>query len=154
MLGKTRAAAMVVGLVALLSVAAASAGQPQREPLVFEDFTLEGICDFPVLFQATANKEYITFFNDGRVQVTGAFKVRLTNTTTGESIDLNVSGPALLSPEEIYRGRSITLLFPTDTEGPGLILTAGRTDIIRAEDGSIVQFIPHGRTLDVCAALA
>jgi hypothetical protein len=154
MLGKRTFAAFGAALVTLLTVSAATAGQPQREPLFFEDFTLEGVCPFPVLVEVTANKEYVTVFTDGRVQVNGKFKARLTNTTTGESIDLNVSGPALLAPAERYYGRSITLLFPTDTGGPGLILTTGRTDIIRAEDGSIVQFDPHGQTVDICAALA
>jgi hypothetical protein len=153
-MGKRTVAALAAVLVTLLAGGAASAGQPIREPLLFEDFTLENVCPFPVLVEATAQKEFITFFADGRVQVTGKFFVRLTNTSTGQSLDLNISGPAILAPVERYFGRSIILLFPTDASGPGLVLTTGRTDIIRAEDGSIVQFDPRGRTVDVCAALA
>jgi hypothetical protein len=86
--------------------------------------------------------------------VSGKFKVRLTNTDTRTSLDLNVSGPALLAPVERYAGRSIVILFPFDAGGPGMVLTTGRVDIVRAEDGSIVGIDTRGRTIDVCAALA
>jgi hypothetical protein len=154
MVGKGTLASIAAAFLTLLAVGAATAAQPQREPLLFEDFTIEGVCGFPVLFEATANKEYITFFEDGRVQVNGKFKVVLTNTLTGTSLGLNASGPALLAPVERYRGRSIVLLFSFDAGGPGMVLTTGRVDILRAEDGSIVGMETHGSTVDVCAALA
>ena len=112
------------------------------------------MCPFPVLFEATANKEYVKIFADGRVQVNGKFKVRLTNTTNGTSLDLNASGPALISPAERDYGRSVVLSFDFDTGGPGMILTTGRVDVLRAEDGAIVGLETRGRTYDVCAALA
>jgi hypothetical protein len=61
----------------------------------------------------------------------------------------------LISPEsERIHGRGLLILFPEDVDGPGLILTAGRLDIIRGEDGFIDELTVRGHSVDVCAALA
>jgi hypothetical protein len=127
-------------LVALVSVAAASGGKPIREPIFYEDFVLEGVCPFPVLVETTANKEYVKIFDD-RIMVNGKLFTRLTNLETQESLELNISGPATISTTEVLRGR-------------GLVLTAGRVQLIRGEDGFIANSTTSGRTVDVCAALA
>ena len=149
---KTLAAATLVFFVA---VTAAWADRPQREPLLSEGFDLPGICSFPVSIEITANKEFVTFFSDGRLLVTGKLFARLTNLDTGKTLDLNISGPAFIDPDsERIAGRGLFILVPEDVDGPGLVLTTGRLDIIRGEDGFVDQFLLRGRSVDVCAALA
>jgi hypothetical protein len=89
------------------------------------------------------------------VHVSGRLVVRLTNLDDPANVlTLNISGPALLAPEERFFGRSLNPFFSTDAGGPGLIFTTGRVDIVRAEDGSIIEFNTRAPTKDVCAALA
>ena len=127
-----------------------------REPLFFEDAVLEGLCPFPVLVEFTANNEFVTFFDDGSIIVTGKLFVRLTNLDdTTNSLDLNISGPTFISPvEERGAGRGLVLLFPEDSGGPGIVLATGRVDFVRGEDGFITNLSVRGRTVDICATLA
>jgi hypothetical protein len=88
--------------------------------------------------------------------VTGKLFVRLTNLDhPSNSLNLNISGPAQISPlSERYAGRGLILLFPEDVGGPGLVLTTGRVDVVRGEDGFATNFSVKGNTVDLCAALA
>ena len=141
--------------VSALAVGAATGTPPEREPAIFEDFILEDVCSFPVDVAFIANKETLTFFSDGRVHVSGKLVVRLTNLDDPTNVlTLNISGPALLAPNERFFGRSLNPFFQNDAGGPGLIFTTGRVDIVRAEDGSIIEFTTRAPTKDVCAALA
>lgn len=148
----------VVCAAAFLAVFAGSAAhgaQPIREPLVIEDADFNNLCQFPVRIEITANKEYVKFFSDGRLLVNGKLFVRITNLDSGESIDVNISGPANVTPTtERNMGRGILLLFPEDAGGPGLFLNTGRLDIIRGEDGFITNYTVRGTSVDVCAALS
>jgi hypothetical protein len=136
-------------------VTTASADKPIREPIFLDDIELSGFCAFPVLLEVTANKEFVTFFSDGRLHVNGKLFARVTNLSTGKSLDLNISGLAVISPDsERGLGRGLLLLFPGDAGGPGLVLTTGRVDIIRAENGLIENLTIRGRSVDICAALA
>jgi hypothetical protein len=151
-MGKRTAATLGVVLMTVLLAGAATAAQPIREPLLIEDDVLT-LCSFPVLLEVIANKEYVTFFEDGRLLVTGKLFVRLTN--GDNSLTLNISGPAHISDlGERYAGRGLFLLFPEDVGGPGLILTTGRVDVVRGEDGFITNFSVKGNSVDICAALA
>jgi hypothetical protein len=144
-----------VALAALVVATAASADKPIREPIFLEDIELEGLCTFPVLLEVTANKEYVTFFSDGRIHVNGKLFTRVTNLNTDESLDLNISGPAVISPDsERGHGRGLLLLRPGEAGGPGLVLTTGRVDIVRAANGFIENLTIRGRSVDICAALA
>ena len=148
----------VVCAAAFLAVFAGSAAhgaQPIREPLVIEDADFNNLCQFPVRIEITANKEYVKFFSDGRLLVNGKLFVRITNLDSGEPIDVNISGPANVTPtSERNMGRGILLLFPEDAGGPGLFLNTGRLDIIRGEDGFITNYTVGGTSVDVCAALS
>ena len=148
----------VVCAAAFLAVFAGSAAhgaQPIREPLVIEDADFDNLCQFPVRIEITANKEYVKFFSDGRLLVNGKLFVRITNLDSGESIDVNISGPANVTPTtERNMGRGILLLFPEDAGGPGLFLNTGRLEIIRGEDGFITNYTVRGTSVDVCAALS
>jgi hypothetical protein len=151
-MGKRTTASLVAVLMTVLLAGAATAAQPTREPLLIEDDVLT-LCSFPVLLEVIANKEYVTFFEDGRLLVTGKLFVRLTN--GDNSLTLNISGPAHISDlGERYAGRGLFLLFPEDVGGPGLILTTGRVDVVRGEDGFITNFSVKGNSVDICAALA
>jgi hypothetical protein len=142
-------------LLAVCAAGAALAAQPIREPLVIEDEDFNNLCPFPVRLEITANKEYVKFFSDGRILVNGKLFARITNLNTGESLDVNISGPAHITlVSERAAGRGIWLLFPEDVGGPGLILTTGRVDVVRGEDGFITNLTVRGTSVDVCAALA
>jgi hypothetical protein len=149
-------AALATTFLAVVMVGAATAAKPTRVPLVIEDEVLTGFCPFPVLLEITANKEFVTFFDDGRILVTGKLFVRLTNVDEPSNVlDLNISGPAHITPlTERSAGRGLFVLFPEDVGGPGLVLTTGRVDIVRGEDGFFTDFTVRGTTVDVCAALA
>jgi hypothetical protein len=143
-----------LALAALVAATVAFAAPPERAPLFADDFVAEDACSFPVLIEVTANKEYITFFSDGRIQVNGKLFVRVTNLDTGTSLDLNVSGPVTVTETEVLRGGGLLILFPQDAGGPGLLLTSGRVVLVRGEDGFIANATFKGRTVDLCAALA
>jgi hypothetical protein len=148
-------AVLATMVVAVLMASSATAAKPSREPFLIADEVLTGFCPFPVLLEVTANKEYVTFFDNGRILVTGKLFVRLTNVDEPSNVlNLNVSGPAVITETERILGRGLFVLFPEDVGGPGLVLTTGRVDIIRGEDGFFTDFTVRGTTTDVCAALA
>jgi hypothetical protein len=153
-MGRRTAAFLAAMLMTVLAAGAATAAQPIREPIMFEDEVLT-LCTFPVLVEFTANKEFVTFFED-RILVTGKLFVRLTNLDDpSNSLTLNISGPAHISElGERYAGRGLFLLFPEDVGGPGLVLTTGRVDVVRGEDGFVTNFSVKGNSVDICAALA
>jgi hypothetical protein len=148
--------AVAVVLAAVVAASSATTARPDREPILFEDEVLAGLCPFPVLVEFIAVKEYITFFSDGRIHVTGKLFVRLTNLDEPENtMELNISGPAIISPlEERGAGRGLFLLFPEDVGGPGIVLTTGKVVVVRGEDGFITDLTIKGTTVDICAALA
>jgi hypothetical protein len=82
-------------------------------PLPFEPLTIEGSCDFPVAVDALQNKAKGLAFANGVFSVTGKFFVRLTNTESGETLDLNISGPVRITSladgntQVVLRGRSL-----------------------------------------------
>jgi hypothetical protein len=147
--------AFVAALLTVCAANAALAAQPIREPLVIVDADFDNLCPFPVRIEITANKEYVTFFSDGRLLVTGKLFARIVNLDTGKSMEVNISGPANISIRgERNMGRGLLLLFPQDAGGPGIVLNAGRLDVLRGEDGFITNYRVRGTSVDVCAALA
>ena len=93
---------LVLLLFNLVSIAAAN--PPTKEPLPAAPLTVTGKCDFDVLLEPLTNKEVITTFFDkeGNTRlflITGAFRERLTNLSTGKSVDLNIPGPIQLIPQ-------------------------------------------------------
>jgi hypothetical protein len=142
--------------VSALAVGAATSAKPERVPVFIEDFAVTDACPFPVGFEITAQNSYVTVFSDGRIHFSGKIFIRLTNLDQPtKSLSLNISGPALVTPtsEKLF-GRGLLILFPFDAGGPTMLLTTGRVDIVRAEDGAIVEFTNRAPTKNVCAALA
>lgn len=150
-------------VLALVFASAASADKPVKEPLPAEDFTLTDVCSFEVGLEITANKEFIKTFSNGRQLITGTFRVRATNLESEESLDLNISGPGVVTENP---DGSVTLeahgpwllwFFPDDL-GPGspgqLFVNHGNIVQTFRGDGGITIDKQTGSQTDICAALA
>ena len=147
--------------------AVASAAKPERVPppdeLLDLTFDAGSVCTFELRYQELVNNETTTLLGDGRRRVTGAYKVRLTNTGTGASIDLNASGPQFFTivggPETgtetaVLPGPQLFLLFPGDAGGPGAFLARGRSLLTREFAlAQITNLELGGEVIDLCAAL-
>jgi hypothetical protein len=158
-----RLIAILLGVVLTLLLApAASADKPAREFLPAEDFTLTGVCAFPVREEVTTNNEFITTFTDGRQLITGSLKVRATNLDSGKALDLNISGPGVITENadgsvtlDAY-GSWLIWFFPGDL-GPGspgqLFVNSGHFVETFSSTGVTVDK-QTGSQQDICAALA
>lgn len=143
---------VVVGAVALTP--SAFAGKPTREPLPIADEEFSGVCSFTVARQVLVNRSVLTTYSDGDQRITGTFKQRLTNLTTGKFVDVNSSGPILL---DFHADGALT---ETDwgrqfVRPPGqLLLTTGPVVWEFDSAGNFVSFTQRGGTTqDVCELL-
>ena len=154
---KKRAATCLV-LTLLIGVAVAvspaSAGKPTREPLPISDEEFSGVCSFTVARDVLVNKSILTTYSNGDQRITGTFKQRLTNLTTGEFIDVVSSGPILL---DYHADGSLT---ETDwgrqfERPPGqLLLTTGPVVWEFDSSGNFVSYTQlGGTTQEVCLLL-
>ena len=144
--------AVVAGVLVLASPA--FAGKPTREPLPISDEAFSGVCSFTVARHVLVNNSTLTTYSNGDQRITGTFKQRLTNLTTGEFIDVNSSGPVYL---DYHADGSLT---ETDwgrqfSRPPGrLLLTTGPVVWEFDSDGNFVSFTQRGGTSqDVCLLL-
>ena len=117
------------------------------------DEAFSGVCSFTVARHVLVNNSTLTTYSNGDQRITGTFKQRLTNLTTGEFIDVNSSGPVLLD----YHDGSLT---ETDwgkqfSRPPGqLLLTTGPVVWEFDSGGNFVSFTQRGGTSqDVCLLL-
>ena len=117
------------------------------------------VCSFPVLIEGSGNQSVISF-PSGREMIVGAGTTRVTNTATGQSVDLAPAGrlSTTLLPDGnallTGSGHSLFFLLPQDVTGPALILTTGRIELLYDIAADTVTAVhANGRTLDVCAAL-
>jgi hypothetical protein len=160
-----------LAMLALLlfgQVQTVAAVAPIREPLPAGSFTISGVCDFDVSIEVLTNNEYFTTFTDqsGNVTmqlITGALKLRLTNVSTGESIDLNVPGPGRILPHGdnsstwMAQGPWLWFLLPGDLPGfePRLFYISGRVVAEFDAGGNLVQLtVVGGHLVDLCAELS
>jgi hypothetical protein len=165
-----------VALGAVLAVAlglssVAAADPPTRqpnplptEPFIFTDTLGNNPCGFPVLLKITTNKEIFTTFTRQNgvtsIHTTGALKVQLTNTETGNTIVRNISGPILATVNadgsimQIGAGPALWVFDPgVAPQLPRLVITKGRTESIIGP-GTAFRFISiTGAYEDICAAL-
>ena len=144
----------VVAFVFMFAAATAQpalADKPVREPAPAIDYVDTTSCAFPVSVDFTFDREKITIFSNGDAIITGALKATLTNTLTGESIDVNVPGPVKFTTNA---DGSVTL----QITGPiwsflngTLTLFSGRLfePIYGSHDVTL-----SGRAVDLCALLA
>ena len=165
-----RGITLVVGLAACVAllVPAANAAKPIRTPGVSPPpttFPAGMVCPFPVFAEGVENRQTQTVFSDGTILVTGFFRTRVVNVSTGKelslvsggSVRLNFDGPVL---HVSIRGPIIFFFFPGDA-GPGDI-TKGRSYYFHGNvDGDVdlatglgLSFDSTGRAEDLCATLA
>ena len=145
-------------LAAAVFVSTAVGDPPTRQPVAYpsEPFVLGDFCGFPVQATILQNSQTQTVYQDGRQTVTGALKVRLTNTQNGKSIDSNISGPVKFTPNAdgsftaVFGGRS--LIFPNDMNV--MFISSGRVIMRVNRDMTFFSLLSvTGTTFDVCAAL-
>lgn len=149
-----------IALVSLLAAAAAlpaSAGAtpPVREPVPSEVLTFPAglYCEFPIEVTPLKLGEKLTFFSDGRIRVTGAAIVRVTNLDNGRSMVINSSGPSWLDRNSA-QGPQLFFLSPLEG-GPGIFLYHGNVTFTRDEDGNIANITATGtRSGNLCADIA
>jgi hypothetical protein len=168
---------MFVAFCAVLGVglgpaSVAAADPPTREPnplptepFIFTDTLGNNPCSFPVLLEITTNKEIVSTFTRRSgvtsIHTTGALRVRLTNTVTGETIDRNISGPILATANsdgsltQIGVGPALWVFDPgVAPDLPRLVITSGRTESILGP-GAAFRFVSVlGAYEDICATLA
>jgi hypothetical protein len=163
---------ITVTTLMLALVASVAAVRPIREEVPLPEGTIISLpkgdfCPFPVdILILTSGQTRTTFLDQsGNVVmelITGPLKVRVTNVTTGESLDLNIAGPGrIVEDGEILIATRPWLLFVPkgalldDPDFQGLFLTRGRVVAEIDENENIVRFISsNGRVDDICAALA
>ena len=150
---------------ALMIGAAAGAKPPTRLPLpIPDDGVRADLCSFPVEFHYLqwGRKAKIHEHADGTVVTveTGVAKVRLTNLESGESLDLNISGPGKLEVKPdgsfVFTGNGPWLFsdVPPQLGLPPFFLTKGHFEVRADADGNFVSFERVGRLVDLCAELA
>lgn len=160
-----RGLAVLIALTFLLIAAdAAWADKPTRFPLGPVSGTLEGVCPFAVGITELQNSQVVTIFSDGRTIITGGFKLRLTNLTTGEFRDVNAPGKVTLIPNPdgtlttVGTGRTLFYFLPGEL-GPGepgaFFYLSGRIVEVTTPDYSQFFSVQHeGTTENLCVTMA
>ena len=122
-----------------------------------------GGCGFPsiVLLQ---NNESGKIFSNGTFAVSGVLKARLTNSNTGKSVDLNISGGGTIVPRSdgtallTSHGPALVFFLPGQL-GPGssgaLLFVHGRFMEVLDQNGNPVPgtFTSTGSVEDLCPTL-
>jgi hypothetical protein len=167
-----RRMAAVVAMFATVVLVAAPAGalMPERfQPGPNPDFTVEGVCDFPVFLHDVVNQLVVTTFFDQegnitREQGTGLLIEEISRLDAQnnpvETITRNISGPGVQTFDEdgstlTGRGPWLLFFFPGEVTGfpDGLIwLTTGQF-VLRFEDTGEITFLKEPNHVDVCELL-
>jgi hypothetical protein len=111
----------------------ASAVRPTFEENPAFEAVLEGVCPFPFMVEPFQNKEIIKTFSDGRTITTGVWKFLLTNLDTGNSVILNISGPAFTT---------------VNADGTTTLIRGGTSSEIIAVDGTLVPIVNAGKIVE------
>jgi hypothetical protein len=140
-------------------------GKPTRSPLPAGPFEAPPglLCSFGVLSEPVVNNQVIKTFppepNGDIVQLaTGAFVTRLTNTSTGQSISVNISGPGRFV---IHPDGSATLeasgrwFFAAVENAPfSAFINSGHAVLSIGTDGTVTLLSHRGHVEDVCGVLS
>jgi hypothetical protein len=139
--------------MAVMLPRATSAAPP--EPADQTD-TLEGICDFPVLFEVSGKSKFIDLPGTRAIQTSPGLRVTLTNPEEpANQVRYVITGAFHVtvlddgSQAVVATGRNI--LFDPSF---GMFLTIGRFTFVVDEEGNLSLPTGKGRLIDVCAALA
>ena len=143
--------AAVLGLAATaLSVTPAMAEPPG--PIEITE-VIPG-CEFPVLNELTGKTKaieqagYTKFISPNQ-------RVTLTNTVTGESVSLVITGVARITETDTgltYRLTGLNLFFGPGLEG--ILYTTGTQTFVVDEEGTNTLTESHGKVVNVCDVLA
>jgi hypothetical protein len=153
---------LVLTFPLLVAAPSALAGKPTHERLQIDDEFVDNSCGFPVNVEQTGLVVRITWTAaDGSVRVKEAypqFKATLTNLVTGQSITVNIAGPAHISEGadgsfSLVGTGSWFWPFHPDTGAPGLFQTAGRFVFSIDSEGND-SFSRVGHIVDLCAQVA
>src|SRR4051812_20128836 len=151
-------------LAAALVVSAANAAPPVKLPSVQTDTTLPAsVCGFPVEIHFTAQHQHARIFGNGAFAAEGELFATLS--ANGKSLDVNVSGPGRITPNEDgtlsvrVEGRNLVFFGPGDlgANQPGaLYVTTGLVTETLSSTGQVVpgSFATTGTVTNVCALLA
>jgi len=154
---------VLTAVLALGAAATASADPADRTPIPPPSDQISTGCGFPVLVEYVEwNVISTTFSSEASPLVeiqSGVAKVRLTNLETGESIELNISGPLTLqvfadgSTVESRVGPWLFVDVPPGQGVPPLFLSEGRVTFTFDAAGNLT-IASSGRVVDLCAQLA
>ena len=152
---RLRVAVACAGLLLLATPGAAQATAPDQVPATPSTFTFAAgqVCSFPLKYAEGPNKAVLRTFSNGRLTITGSYKVTLTNLDTGAKLGVNASGPLFFAANGDLReaGPQLFVLFPFDVYGPGIYVYTGRTIPTRGPDGAIVSIVNNGkRSSNLC----
>jgi len=152
---------LACGLALTTVIAVTAKGQPVRVRAPFVPFIVTGACEFDVYWDALADKGYFTIITEPdatRYLLTGIFKSRFTNLTTGKSVDLTTSAQMTQvfyddgSFEVVLHGPFIGWFgYPGN---PPLAYVKGLQSLRYDAAGNLLTATQSGPVQDVCALLA
>lgn len=139
----------------------ASAAAPERTPMEIPspiNFGAGEACSFPIRIDVLVNNEFVTVFSDESgnptdLLITGRLVVQVTNVETGESVTLQISGPALATFEgdvATVRMLGVGLTLPP----PGLFDVTGIFEFTIDAEGNVQVVRMVGTSQDICQVLA
>jgi hypothetical protein len=154
----TRVFALAV-VLSLVAVPAATADKPVFEPVTNPPLTGNFCPGFAVTITATS-KETAKTFSSGATIVTGSYRAGIENLTSGQTVDVNASGPVFFSADGstvTLRGR--TLLFGEAGDlgagsPPQVLEVSGVVTVTLDSAGQLVSITTRGAVRDICAELA
>lgn len=157
---------VVTAAVSLAIVPTATGEGPTRDPLVAGPLLFPAglVCPFPVLLEPTQNGQTIKTFPDGSFMITGRFRTRITNLTSGESLEINNPGPIFIHENADGTiavkgtGTNAFFFFRGDL-GPGqpgaLLQLEGLTlETLNADQTQVLSFSHSGKSENLCDTLA
>jgi len=151
--------ALTLALMVVSSITASAQGKPARIYIGGEfDVPVPDSCAFPINQHFNTNNEYILIFpGDHPLIVTGQAKATISNEITGKSLDLNISGPALITPSSTTT--TVTLLGRSTLfvgNHGGMWLTSGPVVVLVDANNQIISYsmAAPDAALDLCQALA
>jgi hypothetical protein len=155
----------LVTLVVFIFVTAgpAAAVPPTHEPVPTPDDFIVSDCGFDLLFHAIAWRLEITTYFDQegnivRLHTSGAAKIRLTNVGTGESEDLNISGPGTYTfPPDgsvLLVGTGKWIYWGLSNRPGEVLFTSGRFEVITTPEGEAILTDPAPNETNMCDVLS
>jgi hypothetical protein len=154
----TLAVVLALAMVVVLPKASSAAPEPNDNAPVPADatLTLEEICDFPVLLEATGKSKFIELPGARAIQTSPGLRLTLTNTEDPANQVTFVATGAFHQRElangslaVVATGRN--LLFDPSF---GMFFTIGRFTFVVDEQDNLTLPTGKGRLIDVCARLA